>query len=115
MGVRNIIWRPLRKGKTQPHNWQLLVELAEKYNKTPNQIVLNWMCDSGYYPMVMSTNERHIDENITSTDFKMSESDYQKMNDFRPKDYHPNEVDWEGLGIDDDLVDQVNNFEKYLK
>jgi diketogulonate reductase-like aldo/keto reductase len=40
LNVKNIIWRPLRRNKTLHHNWNLLMELAEKYQKTQNQIIL---------------------------------------------------------------------------
>ena len=71
------------------------------------------MCHLGYSPMVFSTNTHHIDENIASTYFEMSESDYQKMTNFRPKNYHPPTIDWEGLGIDSDIVTLISDFETH--
>jgi len=114
LSVKNIIWRPLRRGKTLDHNWPLLIELANKYNKTQSQIILNWMCKLGYYPMVLSIDKEHIDDNIKSTDFVMSDSDYQQISDFRPANYNPPEVDWDGLGIDASIVELANNFEEHL-
>ncbi|MGA3150537.1 MAG: aldo/keto reductase [Candidatus Saccharimonadales bacterium] len=114
LGVKNIIWRPLRRNKTVQHNWELLSELANKYQKTQNQIVLNWMCSLGYNPMVFSTSQKHIDENIAATDFEMSAVDYMRMTDFRPQNYNPPKVDWEGLSIDDDIVVLANDFEEHL-
>jgi len=113
LGVKNIVWRPLRRNKTMRHNWELLVELAKKYHKTQNQIILNWICHLGYNPMVMSISKNHINENITSTEFQMSDNDYQRITDFRPSDYYPPKVDWEGLGVDDDIVALVNEFEEH--
>lgn len=114
LNVRNIIWRPLRRNQTTKQSWELLNELAEKYNKTHNQIVLNWICSLEYNPMVMSANKKHIDENIASTEFHMLADDYQRMTDFRPKNYHPPKVDWEGLGIDDSIVTLVSDFENHV-
>lgn len=114
LNVKNIIWRSLRRNKTLQYNWELLAELAKKYDKTQNQIVLNWICHLGYAPMVFSTSQAHIDENIASTDFKMSADDYKRINDFRPQNYQPLQVDWEGSGIDDDIVALANNFEEYM-
>lgn len=108
--VKNIIWRPLRRNKTMSHNWKLLVELAEKYGKTQNQIVLNWICSLGYSPMVMSVARQHIDENMASTEFEMLTDDYQRMTNFRPENYLPPKVDWEGQGIDDQIVVLANDF-----
>ena len=115
LGVKNIIWRPLRRNKTLQHNWKLLVELAEKYHKTQSQIVLNWICNLGYNPMVFSTSPEHIDENIASADFQMSVEDYRRVTDFRPQNYQPPNVDWEGSSIDDDIVALANEFELHLK
>ncbi len=114
LGVKNIIWRPLRRNLTLKQNWPLLVELAKKYKKTQSQIVLNWICHLGYSPMVFSTSKEHIDENIAATDFHIADEDYRRITDFRLPNYKPTNVDWEGLGIDDDIVALANEFEKNL-
>ncbi len=114
LGVKNIIWRPLRRNMTFQNNWELLIELAEKYQKTQSQVVLNWICHLGYNPMVMSTNKKHIDENIASPDFEMSVGDHQRMTDFRPSNYHPPRIDWEKEGEGDSIVPLVNDFEKHI-
>ena len=36
-------YQPLRRNRTAKRNYPLLVELSEKYNKTQNQIILNWI------------------------------------------------------------------------
>lgn len=111
LNVKNIIWRPLRQNRTFAHNWDLLVELANKYHKTQSQIVLNWICSLGYSPMVMSASKQHIDENVASTDFEMTQEDYKRMTNFRPSNYRPPEVDWEGFNGGNDLVMLANKFE----
>jgi len=114
LGVKNIIWRPLRRNKTLQHNWKLLVELAQKYDKIQSQIILNWICSLGYSPMVLSTSKQHIDENIKSTSFEMSKEDYKRMTDFRPSNYHPPQVNWEQDGNGDSIVTLVTDFEKHI-
>jgi diketogulonate reductase-like aldo/keto reductase len=111
--VENIVWRPLRRNQTGRHNWDTLVQLAEKYRKTQNQIVLNWLCHEGYRPMVFSTNKKHIDENVEAPDFDMERDEYELINKFRPPNYVPPEVDWEGLNIDDDIVRLVSDIDSY--
>ncbi len=111
LGIENIIWRPLGRSKTLQRNWPLLVELASKYQKTQGEIILNWICSLGYRPMIFSTSLVHIDENISAIQFKMTSEDYARMNDFRPTDYRPAFVDWEGPNIDDDIVRLVNEFD----
>lgn len=111
LNIKNIIWRPLRQNRTFAHNWELLAELSTKYHKTQSQIVLNWICSLGYSPMVMSASRQHIDENVASTDFEMTHEDYKRMTDFRPPNYHPPKVDWEGFNGGNDLVMLANKFE----
>lgn len=115
LNIKNIIWRPLRQNRTLSHDWDLLVELAGKYDKSQNQIILNWICSLGYSPMVMSANKAHIDENIASTEFQMSPDDYSRMTDFRPPNYHPPAVDWEGFNGGNDVVMLANGFEDNIK
>lgn len=104
LGVANIIWRPLRRSETLHKQWPLLVELSEKYQKTQSQIILNWMIHNGWKPMVFSTSAAHIDENVAADSFTMSQDDYVKLTDFRLENLPEFEIDWEGEGIDDDIV-----------
>ena len=83
------------------------MELSGKYGKTQNQIILNWMCNLGYSPMVFSTNEDHIDENVASTSFEMSKTDYKRISDFRPDNFNP-QVSWDTGQTDDDIVAAVS-------
>ncbi|MEK7526625.1 MAG: aldo/keto reductase [Patescibacteria group bacterium] len=115
LGVTNIIWRPLRRNMTEGNNWPLLSELAEKYGKTQNQIILNWITHLGYYPMVMSANKEHIDENLASTNFQMSQEDYKRMTDFRPPNYKSPQVDWDKSGNGVSIVTLVTDFEKHIE
>lgn len=110
LGVTNIIWRPLGRGNTMKQNWPLLVELSTKYKCSVPQIIINWICHLGYKPMVFATNENHINENVSATDFVMDANDYRRITDFRPPNYRLSLIDWNGVDIDDDIVWIVNNF-----
>lgn len=114
LGVENIIWRPLRRNKTMEQDWPLLVDLAAKYQKSQSQIILNWICSLGYRPMVFSTNKAHIDENLASTEFQLTNDEHKQLNEFRPSSYNPPKVDWEGPAIDDDIVRLVNEFDQHI-
>lgn len=114
LGVTNIIWRPLRRSATLNHDWPLLKELAEKYNKSFSQIILNWITHLGYRPMIFSTNSHHIDENLESLTFEMSETDYARLTNFRPAvDSLPN-IDWDGIDIDNDIVGLVRDIDRLV-
>lgn len=110
--VKNIIWRPFGRNATFNRNWEILVKISQKYDKKVGQIILNWMIHDGYMPMVFSTKTEHIDENCDSLIFEMETIDYEKMNDFRPPNYTEPFIDWEGKGIDMDLVSLISNFDK---
>lgn len=115
LGVQNIIWRPLRRSASLNNGYPLLEELTKKYNKSPSQVILNWMAHLGYKPMVLSTNPIHINENLSVTDFEMDAGDYQKMTDFRLSLVNVSDIDWEGAKIDNDLVSLVSDVEKYIE
>lgn len=112
--IKNVIWRPLRRNMSAAFGWELLKELSEKYGKTQNQIILNWITHLGFYPMVMSTSIKHIDENLAAYEFEMSREDYQRIDDFRPPNYNPPKVDWDKTGDGDSIVTLVNEFEKHV-
>lgn len=114
LDIVNIIWRPLRRNLTANRNWNLLVELAEKYNKTQNQIILNWLCNLCLYPMIMSADKAHIDENLSSVSFKMTDADYKKIDNFKPQNYNPPEVDWEKSGEGISVSSLATDFEKHI-
>ena len=42
-GIRFICYQVLRRGRTANRNYPLLLELSKKYNKTQNQIIINWV------------------------------------------------------------------------
>jgi len=62
--ILNIVYQPLRRNRTAKRNWPLLVELAEKYGKTQNQIILNWLVSKSFLPLFKSQSKSHIDENL---------------------------------------------------
>ncbi len=102
--IKFICYQPLRRNRTAKRNYPLLVELAEKYKKTQNQIILNWIINKkNIMPLIKSTNIVRIDENIEATNFKMSNDDYDKLDKFRNIEFDNVEIDWEcngGVTID---------------
>ncbi|MDO4813460.1 MAG: aldo/keto reductase [Gemella sp.] len=71
-------WSPIARGLYTDH--PLIIELAKKYQVTPNQIVLNWHVKKGYHPIPKSSNNDRILENIKSLDFELSLEDFRKIN-----------------------------------
>lgn len=103
-----VIYQPLRRNRTANRNWPLLVNLASKYGKTQNQILLNWIISKGLLPLTKSETISHIEEHIQSESFKMDLSDLEKLNKFSPSNYKKPRVYWgsQGEGI---RIDQLSN------
>ncbi len=94
-GIGFICYQPLRRNRTAMRNYDVLVELAKKYNKTQNQIIINWIVkEKNILPLIKSTNIERINENLSAIDFEMEKEDYQKLNEFRNKDFDNIEIDW---------------------
>jgi diketogulonate reductase-like aldo/keto reductase len=107
-GILNIVFQPLRRNRTAARNWPLLVELAKKYNKTQNQIILNWITSKGFLPLIKSTNIQHIDENLESFQFVIEPEDIKRLNNFEIIGYKTPKIDWDYNG-DGITIDQLPN------
>lgn len=92
-------YQPFRRNRTANHNYPLLVELANKYNKTQNQILLNYyIYEKKLIPITKANKIEHIDLNLEALNFKMKQIDYDKLNEFRCKEFDALEVDWQDNG-----------------
>lgn len=102
--IKFLCYQPLRRNRTAKRNYPLLVELASKYNKTQNQIILNWIInEKKMITLIKSTNINRIDENKQALDFKMDMEDYERLNNFRSEEFDNVKVDWNdngGISID---------------
>ena len=118
--ILNVIFQPLRRNMTAVRNWPLLVDLSQKYNKTQNQIILNWIVSKGLFPISKTSTKEHIDENLASFDFQIETEDLNRLNDFEIPGYTSPEIDWydTGNGIkihnlpniwDEEYARQLNN------
>ena len=99
-----IAYQPIRRNKITQKNYEFLVKLAKKYNKTQNQIMINWIVkEKGILPIIKSTNLDRIKENIDSISFDMEKADYKVLNDFKNEKINSIEVNWNnesGISID---------------
>ena len=74
------------------HNGQMnsfeeknVVSLAEKYNKTPGQIILNWEVAQGIITIPGTSQFDRAKENLGALDFKMSDEEIKMMNVYGKK------------------------------
>ena len=79
-GARNYI--KAHNGEMDSFKEQCVMKLAEKYNKTPGQIILNWEVAEGVITIPGTSNPKRMEENLGALDFKMSEEDLQSLNVF---------------------------------
>lgn len=93
--IQYICYQPLRRNRTAMRNYDVLVELAEKYNKTQNQIIINWIVkEKNILPLIKCTDINRINENLSAINFIMEKDDYKKLNEFRNKDFDNVGIDW---------------------
>ena len=72
-------WFPLCQGKQGLQEEPIFVKLAEKYKKSPAQIILRWHVQSGYGVIPGSKTPSHIDENIALFDFELTEDEMKEI------------------------------------
>ncbi len=107
--IKFICYQALRRNRIANSNYSLLLELANKYNKTQNQILLNWLIkEKGVLTLIKSTNTNNIDSNLESLDFEISKEDMEKLNEFKHEGFDNIKIDWSesGNGV---LIDQLAN------
>ena len=79
--VMLVAWRPVQYGEFQNEENKVILErLAEKYDKTPFQIALNWLTSQDHVTTLFkSCNPKNIDENLWAVSFEMSEEDREDL------------------------------------
>ena len=73
-GIVTEAWSPLGAGNDLLRE-PTLVSIAEKYGKTPAQIVLRWHIELGNVAIPRSANPRRITENINIFDFSLTDDE----------------------------------------
>ena len=77
--IRLMSWYPLGHGDKSLIGEPIFKKLAEKYNKTPAQIVLRWHTQMGFVVIPGSKNVEHIRDNLNILDFKLTEEDMAEI------------------------------------
>lgn len=107
--IQFICYQALRRNRIANANYPFLAELAKKYNKTQNQILLNWLIkEKGLMALIKSTNTNNIDSNLQALNFTMDKEDIEKLNKFKHEGFNSIKIDWAGNG-DGVVVDQLAN------
>lgn len=71
-------WSPLKRGALLDET--TIVEIAQKYEKTPAQIILRWDVQTNVITIPKSVNDLRIIENADIFDFSLTEEDVERIN-----------------------------------
>ena len=77
--IKIMSWYPLGHGDKNLVNEPIFAELAEKYHKTPAQIILRWHVQMGFIVIPGSRNPEHIKENRDIFDFALTDEEMTKI------------------------------------
>ena len=73
--VRVEAWAPFAEGRNNIFKNELLLSIAEKYQKSVAQVILRWVVQRGIIALAKSTRKERMMENISVFDFELSAED----------------------------------------
>jgi 2,5-diketo-D-gluconate reductase A len=72
-------WGPFAEGKNNMFHNEILVSIAEKYNKSVAQVVLRWLIQRGVIAIPKSVHKERIIENFKIFDFELRQDDMDQI------------------------------------
>jgi 2,5-diketo-D-gluconate reductase A len=72
-------WAPFAEGRNNLFQNEVLVSIAEKYNKSVAQVVLRWLTQRDVVVIPKSIHKERIIENFNIFDFELSQEDMEKI------------------------------------
>jgi len=73
--VQTESWGPFAEGKNNIFHNEVLVAIAEKYNKSTAQVMLRWQTQRGIVAIPKSVRKERIEENFNIFDFELNNED----------------------------------------
>lgn len=77
-GIQVEAWSPLARGKLFDN--EVVTALAEKYGKSPAQVLLRWVLDKGVVVLTRSVKEERIVDNANIFDFQLTADEVDQLN-----------------------------------
>lgn len=71
-------YSPIARGEDLSN--PVIMEIAEKYGKSPSQVILNWIIGKGIVAIPKSSNPDHIEDNLRSVDWELEIEDIERIN-----------------------------------
>lgn len=96
-GVKVESWGPLAEAKHGILEDEMLNKIAAKHNKTVAQVILRWHLEQGIIIIPKSVRKERMEENLNVHDFKLDESDMEKIAELDGK--YPRIVDYNIMDI----------------
>ncbi len=78
-GIKLMAWYPLGHGDKSLIEQPVFKKLAEKYGKSPAQIILRWHTQMGFVVIPGSKNVAHIKDNLDILDFRMTDEEMAEI------------------------------------
>lgn len=72
-------WAPFGEGKNNMFHNPVLLDIAEKYQKSSAQVILRWLMQRDIVALAKSTHIERMKENIEIFDFVLSDEDMKKI------------------------------------
>lgn len=79
--IQTMAWAPFAEGQNGIFQNPELVAIGQKYRKTPAQVVLRWLRQSGIVAIPKSVHEERIRQNYDVDDFILTEEDMSIIED----------------------------------
>jgi 2,5-diketo-D-gluconate reductase A len=79
-------WGPFAEGKNNIFQNEVLVSIAEQYNKSVAQVILRWLTQRGVVVIPKSVRKERIIENFNIFDFELTQGDMEKISTLDTKE-----------------------------
>lgn len=84
-GIQMEAWAPFGEGRGGLFENPVLVQIAEKYQKTTAQIILRWHIQRGVIVIPKSTHKSRMEENLNVFDFALEQTDMDLISELDKK------------------------------
>ena len=76
-GILPVAYSPLAKGELLQE--KLIIDISNKYSKTPAQIILRWLNQQNWVAIPKSSNKKRLIENLNIFDFTIDKNDMNSL------------------------------------
>lgn len=77
--IKPMAWAPFAEGRDDIFQNETLLAIGKKYGKTPAQVILCWLMQSGIIAIPKSVHEERLKENFSTGDFVLSDDDMKRI------------------------------------